>query len=838
MSEACGANHQAPSAACGANHQAPSEACGANHQAPSGPLSGLRVVEVGSEITGPYCTKLLVDLGADVCKVEPTSGDPIRRWGTVLPGGIDHSGLFEYLNAGKRGATVGLASEGDLDSLHDLVAGADVLIENLAPGSQQRWDWGLDPDSLARLNPRLVVVRISDFGQHGPYRDRETTPLTLQAASGWVNEREPGRPPVQAGARIPEYIAGSYAAMGALTALRIAAGGVGRPVEVDVSVFEALLSTLPYPMLLAERLIKMGLPGNAKGAPMLGIVRAADGWVGINCLTGQHWLDVCAMVGLPEFGEHQIAIMIGGPEREEFFEKANPWLESMTVADLVELSQALRIPAAPVTDGESILSCPQYAERGFFIDTRTDAAAQGFVRPGPPFRLSKTPAESPRPAPALGAPVTGWDGVAAADSHRGDGAFSALPPADVTQPFAGLKVFDLSTFWAGAYLTCYLGAFGADVVKVESIQRPDGHRYSGSLLRDGDDWYERGPLWQGTNLNKRDITLDLSSETGRELARRMAAEADVVVENFSPRVVEHFGLDYDSLVEINPDVIMVRMPGFGLEGPWRDYVGWALNIEQLSGMSSTTGYADGPPCNLQGPADPIAGVHAAVALLAALEHRARTGEGQLIEVAQIEAGAAVTAEPVIEYSLTGRVQAREGNRHRTYAQGVYPTATEDEWVAISVRNDADWVAVAEAVGQPELGSDLRFVTAQARLDNHEAFDDVLAAWTRGRTAAEVADELRMRAVPAEPTLRADRMYDVEQLDARSFYQELEHPITGRHRFPGWPFHLTPGPDRHHRSVSPTLGQHNDEVLGEVGVSEQEIALLRQRQIIGERLLNS
>lgn len=195
----------------------------------------------------------------------------------------------------------------------------------------------------------------------------------------------------------------------------------------------------------------------------------------------------------------------------------------------------------------------------------------------------------------------------------------------------------------------YLGAFGADVVKVESIQRPDGHRYSGSLLRNSDDWYEVGPMWQATNLNKRDITLDLTSEAGRELALRLAAEADVVVENFSPRVVEQFGLDYDSLVEVNPDVIMVRMPGLGLEGPWRDYVGWALNFEQLSGMSAATGYPDGPPCNLQGPADPVVGTHATAALLAALEHKRKTGEGQLIEVAQIEVGAVVTAEPVIEY---------------------------------------------------------------------------------------------------------------------------------------------------------------------------------------------
>ncbi|MDG4668185.1 CoA transferase [Mycobacterium sp. 236(2023)] len=805
----------------------------------SGPLEGLRVVEVGGEISGPYCTKLLVDLGAEVHKVESTwGGDPMRQWGAMLGGGDEHSALFEYLNAGKRGAALDFASPAGLAMFRQLVVEADLLVENLDPKSAVRSDLGLDSDSLARLNPHLTVVRISSFGQHGPLRDRETTPLTLQAASGWVNEREPGRAPVQAGARIPEYIAGSYAAMGALTALRIAAGGVDHPVEVDVSAFETLLSTLPYPMLLAERLIKMGLPGNAKGAPMLGIVKAADGWIGINCLTGQHWLDVCAMMGLPEFGEHQIAIMIGGPEREEFFEKARPWLESMTVADLVELSQALRIPAAPVTDGESIRGCPQYAERGFFIDSRSEGPTSGLVRPGAPFRLSKTPVVAPGSAPRRATDGDGWEKAAGSGSQRRPGAFSVSPPADPALPFAGLKVFDLSTFWAGAYLTCYLGAFGADVVKVESIQRPDGHRYSGSLLRDGDDWYERGPLWQGTNLNKRDITLDLASEAGRELALKMAADADVVVENFSPRVVEQFGLDYDSLIKVNPDVVMVRMPGFGLEGPWRDYVGWALNIEQLSGMSSATGYADGPPCNLQGPADPIAGVHATVALLAALEHRSRTGEGQLIEVAQIEVGAAVTAEPVIEYSLTGRVRAREGNRHRIYAQGVYPTAADDDWVAISVRDDSDWMAVTELLAQPEHLADARFATSQARLDNHDAFDDVLTAWTRTCTSEDVVHELGLRGVPAERLLSADRMYDVEQLNARDFYQELEHPITGRHRFPGWPFRITPGPHHHHRSVSPTLGQHNNQVLGALGLSERQIESLRERHIIGEHLLNS
>jgi crotonobetainyl-CoA:carnitine CoA-transferase CaiB-like acyl-CoA transferase len=398
-----------------------------------------------------------------------------------------------------------------------------------------------------------------------------------------------------------------------------------------------------------------------------------------------------------------------------------------------------------------------------------------------------------------------------------------------------MKVLDLTTFWAGGYLTCYLGAFGADVVKVESIQRPDGFRYSAAYPHEGDDWYERSALWQATNLNKRDITLDLTSQAGRELARRLAAQADVVVENFSPRVVEQFGLDYQSLAALRPDVIMVRMPGFGLDGPWRDYVGWALNIEQVSGMSAVTGYADGPPCNVQGPADPIVGVHAGVALLAALEHRRRTGEGQLIEVAQIEVGAAVTAEPVIEYSMNGIVRPREGNRQRGFCQGVYPTDSDDAWVALSVRDDDDWSRLVDAMGRPGQLEDDRLATADRRAAHHDVFDHIVAAWTRTQSPANIVAALRDRDIPVAEVIAPERMYDVPQLDARGYYEDFEHAITGRHRYPGWPFRITPGPVRHHRFAPPTLGQHNDEILSGLGLSPDELVALRRDRVIGERV---
>jgi crotonobetainyl-CoA:carnitine CoA-transferase CaiB-like acyl-CoA transferase len=783
----------------------------------TGPLAGLHVVEIANEISGPYATKLFVDLGAEVTKIEPPSGDSLRRWGPFPAGACDpqRSGLFEYLNAGKRGTTLDLAQPDDMAAARELIAQAHLLVEDFAPGTLE--GWGLGIEDLQQLNPKLVLLRISAFGQSGPLRDRQATPLTMQAASGWISARDPQRPPVQVGARISEYVAGAYGALGALTALR--SQPAGRVAAVDVSQLEALLSTLPYPMLMAQRMRRLGLPANLRSAPMLRVVRAADGWVGINCLTGQHWLDVCAMLGLPEYGEHQIAIMMGGPERAEFFAKAEPLLANQTVSEIVELSQALRIPAAPVNDGATVLDCPQYAKRGFFVTSGGDGWS--FQRPGPPFRFSKTTVAQPRPAPRRGARPAPW-------ATGGQ----SLSPAAGSLPFAGLRVLDLTTFWAGAYLTCYLGAFGADIVKVESIQRPDGHRYSGAFAYEGDDWYERSALWQGTNLNKRDLTLDLTSQAGLDIARRLAAQADVVVENFSPRVVEQFGLDYDSLVSLKPDVIVVRMPGFGLQGPWRDYVGWALNIEQTSGMSAVTGYADGPPCNPQGPADPVVGVHAGLALLAALEHRSRTGVGQLIEIAQIEVGVGVTAEPVIEYSMNGVVRSRVGNRRRGYLQGVYPTSVEDSWVAVSVRDDTDWSQLVAVLGRPDLHD--------PKVD-HDVFDEIVGGWTRTRTPGEIVETLQAQKIPAEQVITGDQMYDGyvgAQLDVRGYYEELEHPITGAHRYPGWPFRISPGPERHHRTGPPTLGQHNDEILRNLGLSDDEVAALRAERVIGERVLNA
>ncbi len=344
-----------------------------------------------------------------------------------------------------------------------------------------------------------------------------------------------------------------------------------------------------------------------------------------------------------------------------------------------------------------------------------------------------------------------------------------------------MRVVDLGTFWAGPYCTMYLGALGADVIKVESIRRPDGFRFSGAVPEMGPDWYERGGVFAGTNLNKRDVTLDLTTDEGRELLSRLVADADVVLENFSARVVEAFGLDYDAVRAIKPDVVMVRMPGFGLVGPWRDYVGWAMVIEQATGMASVTGPPE-RPMHPGGPADPIIGMHAAVAVQAALEHRDRTGQGQLIEVAQLETGANLAAELVVEWSAHQRTLPRRGNRDPHAApQGVYPTAPEPTgptWVAITVADDAQWRALTNTIGRPDWAADPTLADAAGRRARHDELDAGLSAWVGARRVDDAVAALDPRRRPRGAG--ADRAHHVRRPAAPGPWL-LRHARPSPHR---------------------------------------------------------
>jgi crotonobetainyl-CoA:carnitine CoA-transferase CaiB-like acyl-CoA transferase len=344
--------------------------------------------------------------------------------------------------------------------------------------------------------------------------------------------------------------------------------------------------------------------------------------------------------------------------------------------------------------------------------------------------------------------------------------------------------------------------------------------------------WEASSIFQGVNSEKRAITLRLDRDEGRGALRALVERADVLIENYSARVLEQFDLGWETLSAWNPRLVLVRMPGWGLDGPWRDRTGFAMNIEQACGIAWRAGYPDLPmSANV---CDPIGGLHAVVALFAALEHRRTTGRGQLVEVPLVEPGLNLAAEQVIEYSAYGALLGSEGNRGPDAApQGVY-AGRDGEQLAIAVTSDAQWRALAEVFADTEESAwltDAARARAEDRRAQHDAIDQALARACAKHDAGVLAERLVAAGVPAQRLVNAHHVMPHPQLEHRAYYQALEHPHTGRARYPGLPFvGLADGLPRR---APPTLGQHNREVLAdELGVAEDELARWEREGVIG------
>jgi len=743
------------------------------------PLDDLRVVEISDRIAGAYCGKLLVDAGADVVKVEPPAGDPLRRFtatGAVPRAGSD-SPLFSYLNAGKRSVTA--ASD-------ELLARADVVITSQ----------GIDK-ALLDSSPQCVVVAISDFGSTGPWSQRPATEFTLQAASGLTGFRgDPAGPPISIGGELGEYMGGACAAYGALALRRrVRRGGPGG--QLDMSMLEAI-TLMQSSEWLHSQLLQV--PPIKRSIEVPSIEEASDGYVGISMVTGQQWLDFAAMVDCPELTEiPELRFQIGRWDYRDWIrERIGPWMRERTVDEIVELGQLFRLPIAPLGNGSTIPQMDHLQERGVFVDNPA-----GFRQPRAPWLMSAAAPAPVRPAPAVGGAEgeTLWQ-----PRESAEGTFAGLP-------LAGVRIVDLTAFWAGPAATHALAAFGADVIKIESIQRPDGIRYSGGMRSDVDDWWEYGWVFHAMNTNKRSVTLDLESKDGIRLFKQLVSRADAVIENFSPRVMDQFGLGADALLAIKPDLVVVRMPAFGLTGPWRDRVGFAPTMEQIAGLAWVTGLPDGPPVPPRGACDPLAGAHAAFALLSALEFADRTGRGQLVEVPMIETVLNVTAAQTIEFEVFGEILARRGNRgHPGVTQDLYRCSGDDNWIAICARTVAQSNALSELSGGKELDE-----------------------WLASQDRELVVEALARAGIPAAAVVSPSLVPDNPQLRDRGFFERLNHPSTGEGLYPTPPFAVLDGPGGWLHRPPPTLGQHNGEVLKELcGLTDAELDRLAASGVIGTR----
>ena len=773
-------------------------------------LRDLRVVDFTSGIAGPYCTKLFADAGSEVVLVEAP--------GAAAP----RAPLFRFLHASKRAVT-GAVGDAQIEAL---IASADLVVEDFGANA------AFDRAALLARQPQLVLCSISAYGLSGPYANRPATEFTIQAECGSIAVRgRPGHEPYQAGGRVTYWFGGVMAAVAAAAAVRRARSS-GHGEHVDVSLHEAMaLATTTFADLSWSLMGRAKPPFAGQSVETPSIEPTADGFVGFNTNTAQQFSDFLLMIERPDLREsgewsgvaQRLARL---PEWEAI---VHAWTRERTTADVIEQAALLRIPVSPVCNGETVLEHEQLVARAIYS---TDPSG-GFLRPCPPYKLNGVRPPAPSPAPQPGE----HDGQLAARAAR-----TNAPRGERALPLAGLRVLDATTWWAGPTAGHLLATLGADTIHLESIQKIDGGRAVGFVFASGRDCpWECSPFTLSANTNKRGLTLNLADARGKAALRKLIASADIVLENFSPRVMENFGIDWEFVRAANPRAIYVRMPAFGLDGPWRERVGFAQTMEQMAGLAWLTGRADDQPRILRGPCDPLAGAHAAFAALVALAEREATGRGVFVESAMIESALNAAAEQVIEWTAHGVLQQRDGNRSLWAApQGLYAchdhnALTQPRWLALSIETDAQWRALLGALGNPAWAASLRAAPLAERRAAHDKLDEALSPWFAERERDACVAELVAAGVPAAAVQDARLLSDHPQIAARGFCERVEHPALGAFPTMSVPFRYA-SVKRWLRTPAPTLGQHNHEVLRELGYQPGEIAELERDKVIGARPL--
>lgn len=411
-------------------------------------------------------------------------------------------------------------------------------------------------------------------------------------------------------------------------------------------------------------------------------------------------------------------------------------------------------------------------------------------------------------------------------------------------PLAGTRVLDLTRVWAGPVAARVLADLGAEVISIVAASMLINAPMPEEIVKlvatfpdndPGEKPWNRHSMQNDFARNKLGMTLDLSTDAGLDIFKRLVKVSDVVLENYSPRVMPNFGLDYESLKKINPGIILCSMPGYGDSGPYRDYISFGTNLYPFSGFSSLMGYPDeGPMMSGNAYPDPIASLNAANAILTALFFRKRTGKGQYINLSQAEGSTCLIGETVLGYALNGKVPPRAANRHPAHApQGAYPCKGEDKWVAIAVTSEEEWLALGEAMGNPDWMNGERFSDQLSRLKNQDEMDELISSWTRKSSHYEVMNLLQEARVPAGAVVNAPELLSDPHLNERGFFWEIEHPEAGRHRYCAFPIKLSETPARPIRPA-PCLGEHNEYVLGEIlDLSEEEIKDLEEQKVISK-----
>ena len=782
------------------------------------PLSDLTVLEVAESVAGAFCGRMLAAFGARVIKIErPTEGSWTRYAEPRLCGydAPDSAALFLYDNMGKQSIVLDWKSEDGMAALLNLIADSDVLIDDWQP--QTRRALGIDADSLRSLNPLLISLSLTPFGLSGPYADWQSTPLVSLALGGYLYlSGEEDREPLM----LPGYQAQRLTAMkgyaGIMLALR-AREMIGKGQPVEVSEMEALAAlhqftfvSHEYDGIIRKRAGVRLATGRRIGGYPITTLPCKDGYITFSASAPHQWDYVCAMIGRedllidPRFAAFQ-SLKDAADEIDEILLE---WVADKTRQEIVELAAGVySVPASPVFDLSETLQDSQYVERGLFAEFEHPQGGR-LTFPTVPFHMSLT---RPKFTPA---PTLGQHNELLSDVREqvDETPLAVTPEPTICPPskpqsaikkglLSDVRVIDLTRVWAGPLVARILADFGAHVVKVSDPRVPVDR------TRGVDNKHNR---------NKDSLALRLDLQEGRDAFLSLAAVSDIVIESFRPHVMRNFGLDYESLRQARPDIIMCSISGYGSEGAAAEFPAYGTSVESITGIPSLMGYEGEMPMT-SGIAypDPVTGMNALAAIMTALRHRTATGQGQFIDLALAEGPVCQIGEFIGAYSHNGTLPARSGNSHHRHApHGVYPCSGDDRWLAITVTCEEQWLALCEVMDAPALEEDKRFCGESARKANEADLNRIIANWTKERDAIEAMNALQFAGVPAGAVHRSVDMLGDPHLRERDFFVTLDEPDVGRKTYPGQAI-ITDGLPKQTWRPSARPGEHNEHILIEL-----------------------
>jgi crotonobetainyl-CoA:carnitine CoA-transferase CaiB-like acyl-CoA transferase len=777
-------------------------------------LSPYRVLDL-TDANAQMGPMILADLGAEVIRVE-------------APDAARDGAAYHVFNRGKTAVELDLDSSSGREAFLELVRSADFLFENAAPGAMaaRRLGW----DQLKTVNAGLVYVAVSPFGQDGPYADHLATDLTLAAMGGMAAlNGEADRPPVRiavpqcwhhaaaesaAAALIAHHrrvqtgegqfvdvsvqAAVTWTAIQAMTAYAVQ----GRNIERSGTVLQLGVINLPlvFPALDGE-VVLAGIGGTVSGMVKWMI---EDGTVPPSWENDDNW------------SQYDLIMLSGGHQNHpmpELLEKMALYTAKYPKEELLKRGLACGVTIAPVSTVADVLRFDHLQARGFWRDY--EYPGYGMVRvPGAFARPHKTPLNVPGPAPAS---------VSVPASHHPAPIPSGGAPGRL--PFEGLKIADFAWIGAGPVSVKYFADHGAEVIRVETTMPPDRLRNVGPF-KDGVQGVNRSQFFAMANASKKGIVLDLKSEAGKEVAKKLLAWCDIAFESFTPGTMSDLGLGYETAKELNPDVIMVSTCLMGQTGPARSLAGYGYHAAAIAGFYEVTGWPDRPP---GGPftayTDIVAPHFLAATVAAAIDHHRRTGEGQYIEQSQMESALNFLAPELLEHQLSGAVPRRNGNDDPAMApHAIFRSAGEDQWIAIACETDAQWLALAAAMGTAApTGADLS--TFGGRCARKRELESAIGAWTAAHDRYDLMALLQAAGVPAGAVQRSSDLLQDPQLGHRRYFRPLEHPEMGLVPYEGHQFRIA-GYDNGPRFAAPCLSEHTWDVLTEtLGLDEGAAAEL-------------